>query len=495
MKLIILMSLLTITGYSVQALSTTTNKTTNVPNLSNIILKQYPARGGHDYDEFYANSVELEPFTLILCGKKVVDQTTHKVTYTKVDPSALSQISFYVNSNVVLDQKTDPNNTIPIIQNNSTNTDIYKPDPSEPVFDYNTSKTTRALLIYAENSHYYQVYKKLGYQIGEVDGSPTYLSYLYRHSQQNLPASASDENACFPNDNVDPTTGTTVIHLYLLASGALNNTPLLKVSARANDDSGNSVTQGPMTFSIPETPILSVKDFNATTERIGTGLNNPARFYSYFSKHEVNNGVDYLQEERGLVSCRVSATAPFHNLYYYTDNPQLCRANTPNVGASDCNEHNCARQFNYTSISSLKTLIHDMGSTDLYLGTTCPNRSGAFTAGFYAKPVFNSSDQTVNDQSNNFYISYLGGVGAHFYRRSNDKDDYVQKSSVQGYGGLNNHFYYMTYTFGITPDPGGKCSWKRSLLATGHDIFGNNIGIQFVPANGDDDPKIISVSS
>ncbi len=474
-----------------------------IPNLSSMILQQYAPKSGHNYGEFYANSVELQPFTLTLCGKRTIDPKTNKATYTKVDPSVIGNIYISADDNVALDQEIDPNNRIPIIQGDPKNTDIYAPSPDEPKFSYSDSQKRRGLLIYTESSHYYQIYKNFGYYFGEIADNPR--SFYASNTMIRTPKSpfsstfvgvGDDSNDCFPTEDIPAGVGETIIHLYLLATKALQNTPLLKISALAKDDSGNNVSEGPLTYQIPLSPVVTNDDYTTTDEKQGvSSLLNPSQFFSYFTKLENSNNTQYIQEERGRIACSILAGAPFHGIYYYTDNRSVCHASSPPEHASDCNEGNCARILNITSIQSSKIPLNDMESTALLTGDACPHKTGAFVGGIITKPILNSADTIVNDQSDAFYVSYKGGVGTYFYKRQNNRDDYENLVNVKNYGGLSNHFYFMSYTFGITPSPGGACKWEKSINASGHDKFGNQINIAFIPANGDDDAKILNVTS
>lgn len=465
-----------------------------IPNLESVIFKQFPPQKSDLYTSFYANGVELEPLTLILCGKKIV-ATDGTVSYAKIPASAATQVKFYADSVAILDGEYNPQDIIPLIHNN-THADPSKPGLSEPKFTYADSEKRKVLLIYDETSNYVKMYNQEGFNLGGKYTPPS-MSTVSQHSHytsndffQSINYKVDDsENACYSDQ--PPGVGETVTHLYLLATPALNGTSILKIYAMAKTDSTID-TEGPLTFSLPTTPVLTVDDFTSATQSIGRGIKDPGTFYSYFSSKVLVNNIPHIQEERGLVVCPVLVGAAFHGLYYYTDNKKLCKTSAPAGGGVDCNEHNCLRKLSISSISAKKVPLHDLASMNVFLGVTCPNKSGAFTAGFVSKPVLHSAS-TTKDMTDNFYTSYTGGVSAYYYPRDADNDDIAPMSKLNLLGGIPHNFYYFSYVFGISPSPGLSCHWNTQVTAEGHDMYGNAISIGFMPANGDKDLVIKNV--
>ena len=471
-----------------------------IPNLSSIVLKQAtPQTGVGVQRSFYANSVELEPFTLTLCGTPVGEKD-NSVIYKTVPASEITKVRFFTNTFMTLDSEWNPDHTIPLIHNPSPSSDFSKADPGEPDISAKDSEKRRVLLAYDESTNYYHAYQHEGFYLGGV-ASPVNVMQARdpqaanRFTPSMLMNSAND---CFSEER--PGVGETVVRLYLLASKALSNTQDIKIYATAKsylDGKEELLNEGPISYSTAEKTSVSLEDVNIGQIRLDTRIKDPASFYSYYtSRVRDKNNAEVIEKQRGFPVCQVALGARFHNLFRYTDHDKkgrICRSVSP-VHSTDCNLPSCSRQVAISNISLKRIPLHDMYTDTLIVGAQCPKKSGLIKGGVNFKPLLNSSS-TVLDFSSKFLNSYTGGVGAYYYTDEKDKDNQKRAIWDNPYGGNNHTFYFYAYHWGEKPNPGNECGWWRSMKAIGHDMFGNPVSIEYKAANGNSNAELVNASS
>ena len=471
-----------------------------IPNLSSIVLKQATPQSGIGVQRsFYANSVELEPFTLTLCGTPVGEKD-NSVIYKTVPASEITKVRFFTSSFLTLNAKWNPDHTIPLIHNGSPSSDFSKADPGEPDFSAKDSSKMRVLLAYDESTNYYHAYQHEGFYLGGVASAVNVMQAREpgttgRFTPSMLMNSAND---CFSEER--PGVGETVVRLYLLATRALSNTQDIKIYATAKsylDGKEELLNEGPISYTTAEKTAVSIADVNVGQTRLETKIKNSASFYSYFtSKVRDKNNAEVIEKQRGFPVCQVALGARFHNLFRYTDHDskgRICRT-VSKAHSVYCNLPSCSHEVAISNISLKKIPLHDMYTDNLIIGAQCPQKSGLIKGGVNFKPLLNSSS-TVLDFSSDFLNSYTGGVGAYYYTDEKNKDNQKRVIWDNPYGGNNHIFYFYSYHWGEKPNPGNACGWWRSMKAIGHDMFGNPVSIEYKPANGSSNAEIVNASS
>ena len=483
-----MLSLFSLTAGTVSGL----DKLPVIPGLVSIILKQRIPEGSNISRSFYANNVQLEPFSIILCGKKV-GQKDGSIKYTKVPAEAIRHISFYTQNDLELDEKYNPGNHIPVIGSASRRASGHynKPDRGEPLFSKEQADRRRVLLAYTENSNYFRFYQQKGFYLGGTSPKFPVMSFF-----------SGGGNECYSEQR--PGVGETVVRLYLLATKGLSDTKTLEIyaSARMDDKEKRAPEEeGPLKYSMPKSPALQIEDLNVSRVLVKVGSQNHGNFYSYFStlvKSEKRYGVI---EQKGLRVCRTLMGAPFHHLFKYTDDPRKCNINNPDYfiekhGSTDCLFATCKRTISLSAISSKKIPFTDMFSGDMVIGGSCANKSMGTGGGLVLKPLLNGTRASLS--GNGVYESLKGGVGAYFYVRKNKKDTF-RPITRGAEAGKENVFYFYSYQWGIDTAGlvgiGSNCKWNQEIRADGHDRFGNWISISFRPALGEGLPVITGVSS
>ena len=464
-----------------------------IRGLASIVLKQQIPEGSNVSRSFYANNVQLEPFSIILCGKKV-EKDDGSITYTKVPAEAIKYISFYTQPDLALDQKYNPGNHIPVIGGLSSRaySSPYKMDSGEPLFSKEEADRRRVLLVYTENSNYFHLYNKKGFHLGGISAAFPLMSFM----------STDAGNECYAEQR--PGIGETVVRLYLLATKGLNNTPLLKLCAKARLDDEDKMLpeeEGPLRYALPASPRLTIEDIDVQKLTYSVGPKKHGSFYSFFSALVKSKKRYGVIEQKGLRVCGVLIGAPFHNLFRYTDDARLCSENYEDdflTGrVADCFLATCKRTVSLSAISSKKIPFVDMFSGSMVVGARCSNRSMGTGGGLVLKPLLNGTVESLMPGSP-IYESITGGVGAHFYLRRSKKDTF-RPMNKGAEAGRDNVFYYYSYQWGESAAGmmgiGASCKWDQGLKAEGHDLFGNQVLISFNPALGNAPPVITGVSN
>ena len=461
-------------------------------NLSTIIVRQQAAGIGANHSQFYPNGVQLEPFTVHLCGTEKMDNYDPMLkNYNKVDPKEAYKMRFFAGSDHVLDSNYNADNRIPLIHSShppTTDREAHRPDAGEPTISSEVARRSRIMLIYDQTSNYYRVYTSmLSMHLGGVDESNS-----RRYANFYTPMESGTTNACYPDEA--PGVGETVVHLYLLATGGLNNITNMTISAYARaDKTGNADQQGHLEYELKRLPVYNSDSFTLNTLTKNGNLRGVTQSYSFFSSM-VADRKQIIRGETGGPICVMPLGAPFHGLFWYSDHdergmPCALPSNT-RLHSPKCQiEGSCAKKVAITALRSKGIPLHDMFSPTLMIGEMCPNKASALHAYVTYKPLLHSASQakTERDDETRFSTSYQGGVGAYFYpKRPNEKGANLRAASHRTMmGGETDTFYFFSYVEGATPKPGTGCGRKNGAFVEGHDMYGNYINLTISMANGD----------
>ena len=456
-------------------------------NLNTIKVSQQAPGIGKNRATFYANGVQLEPFTVHLCGTQKFDNDDPMLkSYNRVDPKEIHKVQFTVDEENILDSSYNVGNRVPIIHSSSRVSvrEARLPDAGEPAISADVARRSRIMLIYDRSSRYYKAYTSiLSMRMGGVDDR-------YNQGFANTYSSldGGNSNACYPGEA--PGVGETVVHLYLLATAGLAKTTNLtiKVYARA-DKFGNADQQGVLEYDLTESPVYNVDSFIVNTVTADTEIKKIDRSYSIFSSM-VDDTRKIVREELGGPVCTMPLGASFHGLFWYSDYDERgrrCRLppdttiNSPVCQLSS----GCARKVAITTLKSRGIPLHDMHSPSLMIGARCPHKAAAVHASVTFKPLMQSVSEAARRSSDKdrFTTSYTGGVGAYFYPK-NHGEDTKRMSAGTVMGGDPYTYYFLSYVEGSSPLPGSNCKWDTGTPVEGHDIYGNYIYLNIKMANG-----------
>ena len=477
-----------------------------IKNLNKILLDQQTPAGGNDRAQFYANGVELEPFTLHLCGLSTIDpDDPTRTVYRNVDPGEAYKVQFFVKQADGMDSRYNPNNFIPIMHEVNPPSSLEKaasmPDKGEPDISPETSEHLKILRIYDQTSNYYKLYSKIeGMHLGGVASrrsqqmqQRTGPGRKYTGGNRKL-GGYSDANSCYPGE--PPGMGDTVVHLYLLATPGVNKTINMHITAHARAGTpGNPQLQQEISYDVMPMPIYDPANMVISKFDIPYHLKNIDTSYGYFSSM-IDDSKRTVRLEKSYPVCKIQMGAPFHNLYRYadhTDDGKVCGA-VYKTGQIDCNapSSSCKRRITITAITSKTIPFHDMYTSFIKIGAKCPHQVAAYKAYATFKPLLNSFSEKSSGDDVHFYTSYTGGVGSYYFpsdKVSISSDDNNTKNYVVG--GNTDTFYYFSYVTGekVLFGPGLSCNWDTATTVTGHDIYGNAISISVKMANGDKNGK------
>ena len=491
----------TVSGYAAPLLA--------IKNLNKILLDQQTPAGGSDRPQFYANGVELEPFTIHLCGLSTIDpDDPTRTVYHNVDPSEVYKVQFFVKQADGMDSRYNPNNFIPIMHETKPLSSLEKaasmPDEGEPDISQETSEHLKILRIYDQTSNYYKLYSKIeGLHLGGVASRRSQQMQLQNFpekKQNEIPGNSasgnrklggySDANSCYPGEPLGM--GDTVVHLYLLATPGLNKTINMHITAHARADTpGHPQYQQDISYDVMSMPIYDKSNMVISKFDIPYHLKHIDTSYGYFSSM-IDNSKRKVRLERSYPVCKIQMGAPFHNLYRYadhTDDGKICGA-AYKTGQIDCNapSSSCSRRITITAITSKSIPFHDMFTSFIKVGAKCPHQVAAYKAYATFKPLLNSFSEKASGDDAHFYTSYTGGVGSYYFPSENtsisNEEDNTKNYVV---GGNTNTFYYFSYVTGekLLFGPGLSCNWETATTISGHDIYGNPINISVIMANGD----------